>query len=763
MRATTALACTILSIVLTEVRPLDAATPAHFWSQRFGGANTDLANGVVVDQAGNVIIAGQFQGTVNFGGASLVSAGSNDIFLAKYSPNGVHLWSQRFGAGGNDMANGVTVDPFGSIYIGGGFSATVDFGGGAILSAGASDAFIARYDVNGGHLWSDGYGSTGSDNCLGIYGDGASNVVATGFFNGTVDFGGGPLVSAGGNDIFLAKYGPTGIHTWSQRFGSTLSDIGQSVSAVGTSVLVSGSFQGTVDFGGGGRTSAGGSDIFVAKYNTSGAHQWSLAFGNTAIDLGQVVAVNASGTVFLGGHFELTVDFGGGVLDGGVNGDAFLVKFNSSGVHQWSKRFGGVAADVCEAVEIDAAGNVIAGGSFTGTADFGGGPINASPNTADLFLAKYNTSGVHQWSRGFGGTSNDLAYGVDTDAAGNVAAAGYFQLSADFGGGVLLGAGNFDIFLAKFGANAGAPAIASIADIHNDQGRQVRVSFTRGGQDFYESLTPVVQYDVFRRIDPAAAVANGPRARDVAVAGWDFVGSTPAYQESEYSVVVSTLIDSTVTEGMAFSAFFVRAATERPGYFHDSPIDSGYSVDNLAPSAPGGFIFAAGALSWNESKAADFDYFSVYGSASPTFDATATLIDHTIETTFNVSADPHVFYYVTATDFSGNEGSASRVNTASGVETPVAYTLNVNAYPNPFNPSTTVRYDVPSRGRVVVSVFDARGALVTTLVDEDKESGSYPVRWDGLDDTGTRVSSGVYFVTVAFGGARKTTKAVLLK
>jgi hypothetical protein len=91
------------------------------------------------------------------------------------------------------------------------------------------------------------------------------------------------------------------------------------------------------------------------------------------------------------------------------------------------------------------------------------------------------------------------------------------------------------------------------------------------------------------------------------------------------------------------------------------------------------------------------------------------------------------------------------------------HSLAVSAYPNPFNPQTTIRYDVPSAGRVVVSVYDAMGARVATLVDRHRAAGSYTAEWEGRDERGAAVSSGVYFVRVEFGGRTMTRKLELVK
>ncbi len=84
-------------------------------------------------------------------------------------------------------------------------------------------------------------------------------------------------------------------------------------------------------------------------------------------------------------------------------------------------------------------------------------------------------------------------------------------------------------------------------------------------------------------------------------------------------------------------------------------------------------------------------------------------------------------------------------------------------FPNPFNPSTTIRYILPSRERVRVSIYDVSGRLVTTLVDQDQTAGSHDVEWKGTDAVGTRVSSGVYLVRIEAGKQSLSRKMVLLK
>ncbi len=423
-----------------------AQTPAYLWSRQFGGTGADDGASVATDAAGNVFMTGAFAGTVDFGGGPLVSAGIGDIVLARYSPNGTHLWSKRFGGASADYGNAVATDASGNVFLIGTFQGTVDFGGGGLVSAGLDDIVVAKYGPSGTYLWSQRFGSTGSDYGYSVATDASGNIFIAGFFTGTVNFGGGPLVSAGVADMVVAKYSPTGTHIWSQRFGSTGDDEATSVATDASgNIFVTGAFEGTVNFGGGALVSAGDYDIVVAKYGPTGTHLWSQRFGSTAGDAGVSVAADASGNVFMTGYFEKTVDFGGGPLMSADDYDIVVAKYTPTGTHVWSRRFGSTGTDIGISLATDAAGNVFMTGYFTGTADFGGGPL-VSEGGIDIVVAKYGPTGTHLWSRRSGGTGNDGGHSVATDASGNVFVQASFRVTADFGGGTLVSAGRATSF-----------------------------------------------------------------------------------------------------------------------------------------------------------------------------------------------------------------------------------------------------------------------------------------------------------------------------
>jgi hypothetical protein len=223
--------------------------------------------------------------------------------------------------------------------------------------------------------------------------DGSGNTIIVGSFQGTVDFGGGPLVSAGGNDIFVAKFSSAGIPAWSKRFGSTTGETAHSVAASGSDeIVITGEFPSSVDFGAGPLVNTGGADTYLAAFNASGVAQWSKRFGTNGIlgSTGQAVSMDAAGNIALTGTIVDLVDFGGGPLGPLGSYDPYVAKFTSLGTHVWSRRFAGAYDDHGQGIAIDVSGNVVFTGDFYDAVDFGGGSLLSPwPSGTDGFVSKY--------------------------------------------------------------------------------------------------------------------------------------------------------------------------------------------------------------------------------------------------------------------------------------------------------------------------------------------------------------------------------------
>jgi hypothetical protein len=336
--------------------------------------------------------------------------------------------------------------------------------------------------------------------------------------------------------------------------------------------------------------------------------------------------------------------------------------------------------------------------------------------------------------------------------------------------------------------------ITSMLDVGNDQGRFVRIAFDGSSLDVVGAPTPILQYEAFRRIDPlpkrkVAAGSEGQpvspearvsRARDAGMVsdaeilsqGWEFAGWVPAHARPTYNMIAPTLADST-DQGTHWSVFFMRAATAQPALYYDSPPDSGYSIDNLAPGPPQNLAAAYEAagvdLDWDDAPEEDFEIYRVYRStAGPDFvPSPADLITETAASDWtDTTTNPWGFYYkVSTVDHAGNEGPPGSVEVVTATSPrgePRRFALHDPA-PNPFNPSTTLSFELGAQAHVRLSIFDLAGRMVDTLVDEVRGAGRHEVVWGGRDFHGRPVASGVYLCRIEAGAFVETRRLALLK
>jgi hypothetical protein len=185
-----------------------AATGEHRWSKLFGDAADQVVSGIAVAPGGRVVATVSFQGAVTLAGRTLESRGIDDVLVASFDEDGDELWIESFGDASSQHARGVAVDAAGAIVVAMSFQGRVDTGAGTLSSAGDFDCGIVKLAENGAPLWARGFGGATVDSCGGIDVDGLGNVYLTGQFDSSIDFGAGPLQTAGESDIFLAKLTP---------------------------------------------------------------------------------------------------------------------------------------------------------------------------------------------------------------------------------------------------------------------------------------------------------------------------------------------------------------------------------------------------------------------------------------------------------------------------------------------------------------------------------------------------------------------------
>ncbi|MFO0757824.1 MAG: nucleotide-binding protein [Byssovorax sp.] len=422
------------------------------WSASFGDGETQESLGVAVDDTGNILLTGSFDGAFELGQNHLSSKGG-DVFLVKLDPGGTAIFSKRFGDNTAQVPAGVAADTHDNVILAGSFTGVMDLGSGPLASTVGKDVFLAKYDPTGGLIFAKRFGDSFDQQCRAIATDRADDIALTGTMYGTIDFGGGPLADMG-HDVFVAKLGPAGEHLFSKRFGDeSLQDgLGVTFDSQGN-VLVSGRYAGSLDFGGG-PLPAGTTSIraFVAKLDAAdGHHLWSAGFGDGgATAAATAVAVDSHGDVLVTGWFSGTIDFGGGPLVSAGGADIFLLKLDGmTGQHRQSSRFGDDVDQQGLSLVIDGADNAILAGTFYGALDFGLGALK-SPGGSNGFLLKIDPAGKPVWNRRFGDHKSARALSTAVANTGEVLVTGSFEGDADFGGGALMSAGMSDGFVAKY-------------------------------------------------------------------------------------------------------------------------------------------------------------------------------------------------------------------------------------------------------------------------------------------------------------------------
>ena len=244
------------------------------------------------------------------------------------------------------------------------------------------------------------------------------------------------VVSGGGGIKSAPSTSVPAVTSWSgtKQLGTSSPDHAYGIATdPGGNVYVTGHTNGGLD----GNTNAGSSDLFVVKYDSGGIKQWVQQFGTSYVDHARGIATDTSGNVYVTGY-----TWGG--LHGNTNvgsDDLFVVKYDSEGIKQWVQQLGSSSYDYAQGIATDTSGNVYVTGVTRG--GLGG---NTNVGFDDLFVVKYDSEGIKQWVQQLESSSLDRAYGIATDTGGNVYVTG--STSGGLDGNT--NAGSDDIFVVKY-------------------------------------------------------------------------------------------------------------------------------------------------------------------------------------------------------------------------------------------------------------------------------------------------------------------------
>lgn len=386
----------------------------------------------------SIVLPGFNDGKPYMSGSMSTPAAVQNILVVMHDPaSGKAVGATQIHNGSEITRTVIDVDAQGDIVVAGGFNGTLEFPViGAFPTINSYDAYIAKLDSMGTPLWARTFGTNGEQYVTDVATDGSRNIIVVGFAaGGPIDFGDGvSLPSVTSKDIFVAKYDPDGKLVWAKRVGEAgATDVdGTSnwrnptatvaASAVDDSIVVAGTYRGTLNFPPITVMPVSGEDGFVVKLDENGNGLWHLGFGGAnSKQRVRSVALGPSDEVVFVGAVQGKVDILGASLNSFKGShDLLVAKVDADGKAQWSRIYGSLGQQIATKVLVDDKGSLFVGGSFTGSLDFfhDGSLTNTTKDVpytpTDIFVSKFNGNGTPLWARAFGDANPATLVGIQT-------------------------------------------------------------------------------------------------------------------------------------------------------------------------------------------------------------------------------------------------------------------------------------------------------------------------------------------------------------
>jgi type IX secretion system substrate protein/beta-propeller repeat-containing protein len=611
-------------------------------------------------------------------------------------------WVQRYNGIGNsaDGAYSIAVDGSGNVYVTGRSYGVNNY-----------DYATLKYNTSGIQQWVSRYNGPGNSTDYGnsIAVDGSGNVYVTGTSVGSGTFG----------DYATIKYNSSGVQQWVQRYNGPVNG-----ADYGNSIAVDGS--GNVYVTGGSAGSGTQADYATIKYNSSGVQQWVSRYsssGTPNITEARSIAVDGSGNVYVTG----------GSIASGTGNDYATIKYNSFGDSVWVRRYNGPgnSNDHATSIVIDGFGNVYVTGL-----SFGSG------TNSDYATIKYNSAGVQQWVSRYNGPGNsvDEAYSLAVDGSGNVYVTGRSMGSGTY----------FDYATIKYnssGVQQWAARYIGLGGAGNDEGTSLAMD---GSGNVY--VTGMSQTGTGSDYVTIKYNSSGVQQwlQRYGQNGGDIAYSLAVDGSGGVYVTGQSLGNATDYDYATIK--YVQTPTSSPNLFSPPNNSQGWGLTVL--------------LVWY--RVPNTTTYHVQVSTDSLFN-TLILNDSTVtDSTRTVSGlinNTYYFWRVAAKNVVGTGPWSAVWKFRTGFvgikpvsnEIPKEFKLYDN-YPNPFNPTTKIRFALPKSSFAKLVVYDALGREVSTLVNEQLKPGTYEADWNAKN-----FSSGVYIYKLAAGEFVDTKKMVLTR
>lgn len=317
----------------------DPSEGACAWARELGNPGMEAGLAVDADKDGDVFVASNFTDSFTVSGCpSLTSSGSADISVLKLTKTGVCQWNDRFGDSLLQAVSDAAVDMNGDVIVTGRFAGTLTDTQCAELQSdeptnvGGTDIFLMKLDGSDGSCrWIRRFGDdTNNHGGISVATDSIGNIILVSHFENTVDFGGGPMVSAfsQSSDTAIAKFYPDGSYAHQIFLAGETQQVDVTVDSKTSNIVIVGSFKGSLTFEKTPILSAGGGDIFVAKLDPDLKLIWSKRVGDMQDQAATGVTVDGAGSIYLTGHFNGTIDFGDGAINSAGGNDVFVAKLS---------------------------------------------------------------------------------------------------------------------------------------------------------------------------------------------------------------------------------------------------------------------------------------------------------------------------------------------------------------------------------------------------------------------------------------------------